>query len=278
MRLLTIILFLLNSLTGYSQNPFDKGKTIDYYYLSLTDLDSLGIYEIKNVVKLEKTGLMHQDTDFFIISFSSAPNRITDNWHIYNDSSKIPELINLMNESRFINGEFWELENGLLQSSGLLGYGTLCENYYERDSTITKIYRVCKGDDEGRLTGEIKYYDNGLPKLKTTIEGSYIENTLKVDTLYYIYDVNFKIIGTKWNYENDVNLLFSSDKSNQGNANSNNYYQIFINDELFENFIENMTGFRPKILVIEVYRLAALTFRYDRNEKKYYQTETIELE
>ena len=114
----------------------------------------------------------------------------------------------------------------------------------------------CKVEDfNGRLTGKRK--------------------VIFTDTTYYIYDKEKRILGYKKErkqpkyipvFNNLKRLYFYSQ------------VQSYINKVEFENYIDSLIGYRPKLILFEIYRNAVLPFQYDNDKMKYFEMADIHLE
>jgi hypothetical protein len=207
-----------------------------------------------------------------------------------------------------MNGQFFQLdENGKIAMNGSEGYGALCQREYKHDRAFTLGIESCKYDVTSSAI-KIFYYKNGLPRYKvccktdssnvetydsTIVADSlpaYETDTLPIyseeespylffkkndqpwhytDTTWFIYDAKWRIKGikTKWTGFTDI---FGKKESFAD--------QWYINNTRFEIFIDKKIGYRPKHLLLEIYRNAVFSFRYDERRKKYFYNGDIELE
>ena len=275
--------------SAFSQNPFDFGKTDSIYFISASDIDSLNIQKIY-IVDPERegqTGGMHQNINLSVIDFSSHHESLTDHWHVETDTISLPPLDSLIENSVFINGSFWNYEDGFLSDAGMEGYGTLCTNGYTREEEFTLVENGCKQSAE--ISNHlIYYYSNGLPNYSVCCESINIEEEeletdtvelnqeeIYTDTTFYQYNADWKFREI-WPSSDDYRNQSITIDSYNGNLTKG--YQVYINKVEFGDYLDRTIGFRPRLILIEIYRFAVLSFTYSEKDKKYIYTYTIELE
>lgn len=280
------LLFIGSSI--YAQNPFDYGQTDSIYFISSNRIDTLGFEFIYVVDKLNETGGMNEDIDLTIIDFSSHHSSLHDGWYAgYDTTAQIPILDSLISQALFINGYFWDYENDTLSGAGMEGYGTLCTSYYENEKGYTLVETMCKRETTVEYR-KIHYHDNGLPSYWVCCEwvnddeyDEYDNNPLPPayyvvysDTTYLIYDSEWRYLGLKERNHADFKAVFNEEPAKHYSP----FYQAYLDKVPMERYMETHIGFKPKRILIEIYRKAALMFIFDVSIEKYVQLETIVLE
>ncbi|MEM1320787.1 MAG: hypothetical protein AAGG75_11060 [Bacteroidota bacterium] len=278
------ILFVLGAAwTSPAQHPLDFGQTDSIYFLSSTQIDSFDIEFIHIIDVLAEEGGMNEPIDLKEIDFTTHSISLSDKWFACYDSlTQAPILDSIINHSIFINGEYWMYKNGFLTESGGEGYGTLCQLYYERLSDHTLIEQMCKRSSVLEYHKNY-YHKNGLLHYSVCCdqtdeseeEGELEEDSsyqVYNDTLYYLYDQQWKYVGSK---KNDAVVLpiFHYDF-----ALNSPFYQAYVNKEPMEQFVEKHIGYKPQRILMEIYNKGALNFLYSAEHEKYYQGFTIILE
>lgn len=286
--LFTFFISIFSYSVTFAQNPFDYGKTDSIYFISSSGIDRLGI-EVIHIVDPEQegqTGGMNQNINLSIIDFSNHHERLEDNWHVDYDSTQIPPLDSLIENALFINGSFWSFDDNRITMSGMEGYGTLCYREYQQTEHYTSAIQFCKHStivDERR----IYYHPNGLPNYKVCCNSKEIEEELENDTIaglpegsfsdttFYIYDAMWKLVGLvkmdNGEMTKSLPFSYSPNKRNEG-------YQVYLNKQKLETFVDAKIGARPELILIEIYRLAVLSFHYSKAQNQYIYTYEVDLE
>lgn len=283
-----ILTFLLSLLEGSAQNPLDYGQSDSVYFISQNQIDALEIQSIYIVEVLNDTGGMNENIDLTEIDFTSHYTDLSDEWYACYDSIyQYPVLDSVIANAMFINGYYWNYNGDTLSAAGMEGYGTLCMSFYENVDDYVQVETMCKRESTVEFR-KIYYHENGLPKYSVCcewwdddeyLEEDYIPNpvsdyVLFGDTIHYIYDGNWKYMGTKAGANSELLPVFGEDLPKYYGP----FYQIYVAKAPMENYIQSRLGFKPKRILIEIYRKAALMFLYDSKIEKYVQVETIVLE
>lgn len=283
MRLFPILFLLLLSFSSYSQQPFNYGKSKNIYFLSRKEIAKAGIKNIyiTTIPKLLKD--VPTEAYVSIIDFSD-PNAFRNGWYpYYGKAQKKLSLKELLDSSDFMNGNVYEWdEDGRIVMSGMEGHGTLCRDEYEHDSLFTYANNYCRFG-EVYTTRKICYYSNGLPKFSAccSIDSMNSETQDSVvtatdpedykDTTWNIYNAKWQVTGTRTKDSIKPIFTFTSAKANPLET----YY---INRNRFERYIDRLIGYRPQLLLFEIYRNAVIAFKYDAKAGKYYEAGEISLE
>jgi hypothetical protein len=285
-KLLPFIICLLLSVSSKCQHPFNYGKTKNIYFFSKADIKRLGIKNIYTRIFRTEPGGMHEMVDLLDDDFSGE-NSVRGGWFIYDGQKKKPSLQFLIDSSDFVNGTFYEFdESGKISTAGMEGYGSLCATEYQHEKKYTLADQYCK--QNAITTGsKIFYWPNGLVKYSVCCKndtldhdrfaGDSIVTELKSlpdysDTTRYVYNSKWQITGTVSKHKPSTSIfqLVSGYASGE--------YQSFINKTAFESFVDKKIGYRPRLVLFEIYRHAVFTFQYDEKTKKYVRYEEISLE
>jgi hypothetical protein len=283
MRLFAILFALLLGFNSYPQQPFNYGKSKNTYFLSRQAIAKAGIKNIF-ITTLPKL-LKDVPTEAYvsIIDFSDA-NAFRNGWYpYYGKARKRLSLDELLDSSDFMNGNVYEWdENGKIILNGMEGHGTLCRDEYEHDSLVTYASNYCKQGNAYTIR-KIFYHKNGLPKFSVccSIDSMNTEAGDSIiaeanpedykDTTWNIYNAKWQVTGTKT--KGIVKPIF-----NFAYAKSDPAETYYINRSNFERFIDKMIGYRPAMLLFEIYRNAVIAFKYDAKAKRYYEAGEISLE
>jgi hypothetical protein len=282
MRLCSFLFALFLCISGYSQHPFNYGKTKNIYFLSRKEIAKAGINNIYTTTFPKLLKDVPTEAYVSIIDFSD-PNAFRNGWYpYYGKAQRRLSLKELLDSSDFMNGTVYEWdENGRIALNGMEGHGTLCQDEYQHDSLFTYANNFCKFG-ESYTTRKIFYHKNGLPDFSVccSIDSLAVEEDTTVakddpedykDTTWNIYNVKWQVTGTKT--KDIIKPIFSFAYSKSDPAE-----RYFINRNNFESFIDKMIGYRPAMLLFEIYRNAVIAFKYDAKAKKYYEAGEISLE
>ena len=284
LRRIIITLLLLCILIGNSvaQSPFDYGKTKNIYFISTKEIQKHKIDHIYTITASPEYGKW----DFFDIDFTDISHRFYNKWcQGRDDSSNIPRLDSLILEAEeggnYVNASFYSFENNRIEQAGMAGMGALCYSNY----TFYKGYSIadesCKYANKGTQK-KIVYFPNGRVNYTVCCKISDLENRIIgrrkdvfKDTTYYSYNSKRKVLG----YKNKKQLAkFTPIFSKMVRQHTDIIIQTFINQTTFESYIDQMIGYRPKLLLFEIYQNAVLPFHYDSKQKKYIEMLDIHLE
>lgn len=294
-RILLASVLLHLSVANFGQNPFEQYKDSNIYFISHQQIIENGINYIYTITKLEEVGNMNQTIDFSIIDLSDLNSGITDNWHVYDteNDSTLPKLDELIEKALFINGSFWSFDEGVLVANGNHGYGTLCYTEYEYFDSIAILSSYCRSSNFVELK-KMHFFENGFINyivccgVDSTDYEDYQDNETEVmnyeyeklaefrDTIFVIYDHNWKILGTKSKTES---FIFSDLHNNK--LNHKDYFpfdgksQMYINEQLFENWVDENLKFRPKVIFVEITKNEVFVFIYNAEKNKYYHNLNI---
>ena len=275
----TYILCILHSNT-YAQSPFDYGKTKDVYFISTKDIQNHKIDHIYTLTAEPEYGKW----DFFDIDFTKLPARFYNKWSEgKDDNSRVPSLDSLILETadNYANASYYSFKNNRIEEAGMTGMGALCGSDY----TFYKGYSIaeegCKYGNETRQK-KVVYFPNGRVNYtvccKTLdLDNKVVEKKKDVfkDTTYYIYNTTGLVIGFKTKkLQAKVIPVFS----NLLQQHSESYVETFINSTPFEQYIDQLIAYRPKLLLFEIYKNAVLPFKYDSISKRYVEMKDIHLE
>jgi hypothetical protein len=273
-------LFLFFS--SYAQQPFNYGKSKNIYFLSRKEIAKAGISQIYVTSNPKLVKNAANEAFLSIIDFSD-PNAFRNGWYPYTGKARKRLSLNeLLDSSDFMNGNVYEWdENGKIAMIGMEGHGALCQDEYNHDSLFTSVVESCKFSDI-TSSSKIYYNPNGLPKFKVccSIDSLSVEDDSTIviddsedykDTTWNIYNPKWQITGTKT--KAGFKSIFSFRYSTADAVET--YY---INRKSFESFIDKMIGYRPAMLLFEIYRNAVIAFKYDAKAKKYYEAGEISLE
>lgn len=262
----------------HAQYPFDFGKTDSIYYFSRHDIDSLNIYHIYEVEPLNEQGSMGQDINIFDCDYADDDGIIRERWLTYSSTSNDYDLQLLIDSAWFVNGGFWYLENDELSSVGLEGYGSLCESDVITKQGFKEYHTYCKGEDSIGIR-KVFYHENGLVNYMVCCDKEYMgddesldENPNSfLDTTWNVYDEDWRIVSFVES-KDTVTALRVLEDSRKHDFSEN--YSLFVNQEPFEDFIDQNIGFRPKTILFEIYRNAVFVFRYNPEHKRYWRGRT----
>lgn len=262
--------------------------------MSAHERDSLGMENITSIFQLEGRGSMNQLYDVYKLQFHTEENSVYDHWMIVRDSTD-DSRDSIMSKAYVVNSDFWSFENNRLLSNGKSGYGTLCRAELE-DNDMGRL-SVTKCDyDISQSANQIVYYPNGLPAYSVCCqirhlafdESSqfaihkgdsidYIEDHSS-DTTFFLYDENWLFQGMRQGLQTDYFEIPTVSQS-VGDENMEDVEKgYFINNEPFEKFVDRHIGYRPRLLLIEFYRLGVCSFTYDVASGMYFQGRTYCLE
>jgi hypothetical protein len=293
---LRFLLFSLSpffvSLTSFSQSPFDLGKNENVFFISREDLQILQIENIKEIVFLNELGGMNENTTISLIDFVENDNSVVQSLYYYFDEQKEPLTIEfLLENAQMLNETYWVFNNDTLFETGMRGYGTYCNWIYYYKNKKAYAIQTCENELESSIK-KITYHQNLLPKSQMcchSIDPSEIEendfdiekiilndkNLMFTDTLNIDYDSDLKIKGFRFGKEKKTEPFLSTEKMEDSNV---LHSQLYINNLIFEEYINQEFGFLPKFILVEIYKNAAFSFVYDHQKKRYYQSSIFELE
>jgi hypothetical protein len=285
MRLLLLLIIFFTCIHGLAQQPFNYGKSKKIYFLSRKEIAKAGIETIYITSIPKDLKELPENTSISIIDFTND-KRFTNGWFPYYGKRKIrPKLNMLLDSSDFMNGNFYELgDDGRIAMSGMEGHGALCQETYEHDSLFTYASMTCKFG-ETSTTRKIFYYSNGLPKYSVCCSTDSFNYSIEEDSAVIQKDTSEDFKDTTWNIYNSkwqvtgtrtkegIKPIFTF-----GYAKYEPQETYYINKTQFETFIDKKIGYRPALLLFEIYRNAVIAFKYDAKAKKYYEGGEISLE
>jgi hypothetical protein len=204
------------------------------------------------------------------------------------DSTEIPSLDSLIKKAGFVNGMFYDFENGRPVSIGMGGYGALCHNTYEYTDSVTLVSDYCKYG-ETSSTYYLYYHSNGLVQYKvccsggSILEDEVIDSLEEADNIQEMNDTTFYIYDERWRIHKIRNQDKKEDDPVAQALNKNiesdyQFHQCYINEDVFERYIDKTIKFRPRLILVEIYRNAVFVFKYDDKIKKYFHVTDILLE
>ena len=267
-----------------AQSPFNYGKTKDVYFLSRKEIHNAGIVHIYTVEADEQRG----NWAFYDIGFNQHPssfyNRLCQSkW----DSTRIPPLDSLIASSAdFIVSSEYDVEGNKIRSR-------LVESFSLTDYTFYKGYAVTSNTErqiEGSTEAKINYLPDG--RVGTIVcckwldaDGSLSKEGRKLgvfrDTTFYMYDRQNRVTG----YERTDGYAPKKRKApfmpifkNLKRMHESRYTQAYVGNIPFEQYIDHLIGYRPRLLLLEIYRNAVLPFQYDSRQRKYIECADIHLE
>jgi hypothetical protein len=281
--LLSIALLGLLQVNLIAQNPFDYGQSEEIYFMSAKQLQSLEIENIQVLDILNEPGGMHEDISLFSLDFSWENGSFTEAWFIHTDTAKTFIVDSVMAQASYVNSTIWNFKDGYLNYSGNEGYGTMCSDFYEILNDTLWVESSCE-KSSSVTTRKITYRSNGLPDknicclfddydLEEDEPISMSENTFLKDTLTYVYDKLWRVIGLKRS-DAQIETIIDLDAPNH----SSKFYQVYIKGTEMEAYADRHLGFRPTLILMEMYRKGAITFTYSKQLKKYLYTNVIVLE
>jgi len=294
-RFLLASVLLQFSLSNFAQNPFEQYNDSNIYFISHQKIIEHEINFIYTITKLDDAGNMNQSIDFLTIDLSDLSSGITDNWNVYyiENDSITPSLEELIENALFINGSFWTFDEGVLISNGSQGYGTLCYSDYDYQDSIAIVSSYCRSSNFVELR-KIHFFENGFINfivccgLDSVEYEEYYENETEVmnyeieqlvefqDTIFILYDHNWKILGSKSKTESfTISDLHKNKLNHKDNYPFEDKSQMYINEELFENWVDENLKFRPKVILIEITLNEVFVFIYNEEKNKYYQYNNI---
>jgi hypothetical protein len=275
---LLVLLGLGNSVHG--QSPFDYGKSKEVYFFSATQITKHKIGHIFTIVKSPEQGYW----DFFDIDFTDNQRKFYNKWNQFKgDSNKIPQLDSLISEAGEAYGSatYYTFRQGKIDQVGQAGHGAVCYWIYKFYKGYSISDEGCKYSKESNAK-KIVYRPKGLINYTVCCRKldsdnkiiDYPKNVFK-DTTFYIYNSKGKILGFKTKKRQaNYNPIFS----NLTRQHSEENIQTFINQTPFEQYIDQLIGYRPSLVLFEIYKNAVLPFQYDAKQRRYIEMRDIHLE
>jgi hypothetical protein len=275
MKLLSLLTLLVIPFFLQAQSPFNYGKSRDIYFLSQRDISQFAIKHIYTVTADPEYG----SWELFDIRFTDSTS-FQNNWCTAVDvSTRIPSLDSVIQDSKegYINGHFYSFVNGRIDAAGMGGKGALCHWVYSFRKNYAIATEECRYP-EGSRKRKVVYFSDGRVNYKTCCRTTDSEEKIvgksHVDTTYYVYDKGGRIVGyKKQKLQKTVTPIFSELVAKHERT----YNQSYINKTVFEDYVRQQIGYHPKIVLFEIYRHAAVVFKFDEKQKKYIEMEDVHL-
>ena len=277
-RTLICLLCSILSIHSIAQSPFNYGKNKNIYFFSRNDVFK---YQVHHIYTIAATPEDHSWV-FFDIDFTVLPNQFLNKFSdARDDGSNPPSLDSLLLDTvNYVNAGFYSFLNNKIEQQGMNGMGALCYSEYTFHKGYSIAKEACKYQTSTSKK-KIVYYPNGLVHYKTCCEVSDVESKAAPasdkynDTTYYVYDNQKKVTGyKKHKRQSTITPIFSHLKRQHFET----HLDVYINKIPFEQFIDQTIGYRPKLILFEIYSNAVLPFQYDSKTRKYIEMEDIHLE
>lgn len=263
-----------------AQSPFNYGKTRAIYFISTKEIKQYKIDHIYTITSSPENGRW----DFFDIDFTDISSVFYNKWcQGSDDSSDIPLLDSLIpyTDNNYVQATYYSFNNNNIDQAGMSGMGALCYSMYAFYNGYSIATESCKYANENNQK-KVVYFKNRLVNYivcckradgedDTTGRG---KDAFK-DTTYYIYNNRRTVVGYK---SKKQQTGFTSIFSNMAQKHSAIKSKTFINKTPFEQYIDQMIGYRPRLLLFEIYQNAVLPFQYDSKQKRYIEMLDIHLE
>lgn len=262
--------------------------------MSAQERDSIGLETISSIFQLEEKGSMHQLYDVYKLQFYKEDNTAYDHWMIVRDSVE-DHRDSIMAQAYEVNSDFWSFEGDKLLAAGKSGYGTLCHSELEDNGAYrTSVFRCDYAVSQ--MATQIAYYPNGLPAYSVCCQIQYLAfdesaqfavnkgdsidyvEQHSSDTTFFLYDENWLYQGMRRGLQTNYLEIPPMEKADEGETAEETEKGYYINNEPVEKFVDRHIGYRPKLLLIEFYRLGVFSFNYDAASGMYFQGETHCLE
>jgi hypothetical protein len=299
-----LLLLVFASFFGFTQSPFNYGKNKQVYFIAAKERDSLGIqllYTIKQYAEKERGG-MGENWSVVITSFSE--NLVTDDWAPFSKDSLFKfNFDSLTTNPPILNGTRYELSNGSILAYGGGGYGSFDWNDFTKvNDSVVLVAISCVGhcgdqpprfsksiyDKQGKLTRSIHYpqkdYSDETMTAETpqsfveSLETAYKSNGLSPDTTYFQYDGNGLWLGPVEGLNERKQAGVAWYNMGEEIKKSKYFNQVFVGNQPMDKFIKSKIGYCPQVLFFEIYRNAALLFKYSSSDKKYHRWMDVVLE
>jgi hypothetical protein len=262
----------------HAQSPFNYGKNKNIYFFSRNDMLKHQVRHIYTIAESPE----NRSWSFFDIDFAGLPDRYYNKFcDAHDDGSKPPSLDSLLLDTvNYVNAKFYSFRDNKIEQEGMGGMGALCHSNYEFYKGYSIAEEACKYEMQ-TSSKKIVYFPNGLVNYKTCCEEVSLEETPVLhkakykDTTYYVYDSQKRIAGyKKHKRQSAITPIFKGLKRQQFETN----LKIYVNRVSFEDFIDRVIGYRPKLILFEIYTHAVLPFQYDSESRQYVELEDIHLE
>lgn len=291
---LLLILLFCNPLRVFAQSPFNYGQNRKVYFISAEMRNKLGIEHISSVQQLPEgqKGGMGENWSVNMISFDKdvvrcdwSPLSLDRNFRYNFDS-----LLN----SEPLNGVFYEFSEGQLIASGGTGYGSFINTEITRWSDSVSVAELsCAGHCGGSQPSEYKkmvYAESGRLLYSVTyptptrddeqpVDEEFLTSGIgpdrRPDTVFYKYDAKGLYTGTNKDKESqaDIKGLF-----HKGGFPNLKFNQCYVGKVKMETYFLEKLGYTPELVLIEIYRQGVFSFLLNPATRKYYETNSIELD
>lgn len=273
------MLLLTLQAAAQAQSPFDYGKTRNIYFLSRRDIRKEQIAHIYTIEGDKQKG----SWAFFDIGFNTYPGFYNHLCQSRWDSSQLPSLDSLMAMADdYLVGTEYDFDGDKISAR--------IEGHSITEYTVHKgfaISRTAERQMEQTSEALINYLPDG--RVHAIICCQWLEDGGKIrcgagvfrDTTYYRYDGQKRVTGyqiIRGHHPAKANPAFIPIFKALKRQHDAPYQQAYIGKVPFESFVDRLIGYRPKLLLLEIYKNAVLPFQYDSKRKRYVECADIHLE
>lgn len=274
--LLALLLHLLAETKA--QSPLDYGKSDSISYLSLAELKKAGIDSLFVVNTPAKNGSKADHLTYLdIYDLSKAQSKVRVRHAECSSPNDPNELNELISTASWGNSTYWSLQDGELVQSGMEGYGTLEHFIYVHHDSFTLVEHLIQRAHFS-YGGRIFYHPDGRPSYAVCCQffgeqDSEAEESLQMqDTLDFLYNKEGLFLGRQYRSKKD-------EAGANPDLNPPPYLgRCYVGKSTMEDFALEQLGFKPRLLLIEIYRLAAFCFVLDTETGLYQPSRPLELE